>query len=139
MADINEFERLIVDEIIKSLKNDSQLWEISIMGMERTSDSLELSISGSSEVEIHRPKKYKFQNNKEMKRLLKPLLVLRDKLRAERDARQEKDNIKILSNLFNLNSRKNKLKYLGAVSSKIEKLDTDKVKNEKSFWNKFKF
>lgn len=75
MNNTNNFEFLLVENIIKSLKNEPEQWETSIMGLRRITDDFELNISLFDKIEIHKPYSYVFKDSNLMKNCTKKLNI----------------------------------------------------------------
>jgi hypothetical protein len=128
----NNFEFLLVETIIKSLKNEPEIWETSIMGLRRIKDQFELNVSTFNNVEIHKPYSYKFKDDNLMKKLHKEAKNLQnikyDILKNEKD----KENIKKISEFLNINTRRNKLIAL----EKLEDSKEAKIELKINFFKK---
>lgn len=133
---MDNFESLLEKEITDSIKNHPELWNTSIMGLKRN-DGLDLNIGlfeSCSDISIHSPYKYVFKDDKIKKRLWKITSNLRSDIYEKKKRKEDIDCENKLSEFLNLDSRKNKLKKLQNISSKLKNTsDTNKEKNESLF------
>jgi hypothetical protein len=139
MSNTNNFEFLLVENIIKSLKNESELWETSIMGIKRITDNFELSIQLFDSIEIYKPYSYKFKDSTLMKKLYKNAKNLQQSKYKKFEDEKEKDNIKKISDFLNINTRKNKLIALNKLYKlyKLEEPNEIKIELKTNLFKKF--
>lgn len=131
---MDNFEKTLVDNIIKSLDEEPELWDTSIMGLVRN-DELELNIGISSYISIYKPYEYKFKDKLLEKKLLEKARDVRDKIRKLADKTNESENKKKLSEFLKLNDRKNKLEHLNKISPIDETSDKKRSFLKKLFGN----
>lgn len=127
----DNFEELLVDNIIKSLETEPYNWETSILGLKRTYDEFELNIHVVKSIDIYRPYKYEFKN-KELEGKLYDAAYKLWKIYVQ-DSVKKKDieNMKNLSDFLKLDTRKNKLKELNKIQ------ENEVKKSIGNFWRRF--
>jgi len=135
---MNDFEKILSKDIIKSISEHPELWSTSIMGLMRN-DGLELNIGGVyNTVSIYHPYEYKFKESNIEKEVFNAVNNLRQLIYEEKKNKIEIENKNKLADFLNLNTRKNKLEHLDLIQnrkSKLEQLDKIEKKSE-SFFNK---
>lgn len=113
---MENFEYLLTKEIVTSLTNHPEKWNI--CGLKRD-DGLDLLISSFKSVGnvyIHNPKKYEFKDEKNKKLVFDAAWDLKELKTEEKRKSEFNNNEKELAEFLHLDTRKNKLEYLDKLS-----------------------
>lgn len=112
----DNFEELLVNNIIKSLDSEPHNWKTSIVGLKRIYDELELNILHIiKKIEIYEPYKYEFKNKQLEGKLYDVAQKLWKIYIQDSVKKQELENMKNLSDFLKLDTRKNKLEELNKI------------------------
>jgi len=149
---MDEFEKLLIKELIDSLSNNPEKWKTSIIGIKRD-DGLDLAIGTFEEyanVYVYKPYRYELKDLESRQKIFRIAKKIIELQRVEQDKKEALGSEKKLADFLNLDTRKNKLERLKEISVETtvtqinvgESTDveskTEQPKVKKSFFDIFK-